>query len=122
MCEEDTYFMELVRYIHLNPLRSKLVKSLRELDGYPWCGHSVVMGRKSHEWQDRDYVLSWFGRREGEATKAYRGYVKEGIEDGRRPELAGGGLIRSLGGWSQVVSLRRSKERVLGDERILGSG
>ena len=122
MCEEDIYFMELVRYIHLNPLRAKLVKSLRELDGYPWCGHSVVMGRKRCEWQDRNYVLSWFGRREGEARKAYRRYVKEGIEDGRRPELVGGGLIRSLGGWSQVVSLRRSKQRVLGDERILGSG
>jgi putative transposase len=46
----------------------------------------------------------------------------EDVEDGRRPELVRGGLIRSLGGWSQVVSLRRSKERVLGDERILGSG
>ena len=105
VCEEDAYFRELVRYIHLNPLRATLVKSLRELDGYPWCGHSVVMDRKRHEWQDRDYVLSWFGRREAEARTAYRRYVKEGIEDGRRPELVGGGLIRSLGGWSQVVSL-----------------
>jgi putative transposase len=122
VCEEDVYFMELVRYIHLNPLRAKLVKSLRELDGYPWCGHSVIMGKKRHEWQDQDYVLSWFGRRKAEAIKSYRRYVKEAIEDGRRPELVGGGLIRSLGGWSQVVSLRRSKERVLGDERILGSG
>jgi len=122
VCEEDVYFRELVRYIHLNPLRVTLVKSLRELDGYPWCGHSGIMGRKMHEWQDRDYVLSWFGRREPEATTAYRRYVAEGIEDGRRPELVGGGLIRSLGGWSQVVSLRRSKQRVLGDERILGSG
>jgi len=122
VCEEDLYFRELVRYIHLNPLRATLVKSLRELDSCLWCGHSVIMGRRRHEWQDRDYVLSWFGRRQGEATTAYRRYVQEGIEDGRRPELVGGGLIRSLGGWSQVVSLRRSKQRVLGDERILGSG
>jgi putative transposase len=119
---EDVYFMELVRYIHLNPLRAKLVKDLSELDVYPWCGHSVIMARKRHKWQDRDYVLSWFASREGEARNAYRRYVKEGVEEGRRPELVGGGLIRSLGGWSQVVSLRRSKERVLGDERILGSG
>jgi hypothetical protein len=122
VCEEDLYFRELVRYIHLNPLRATLVKSLRELDSYLWCGHSVIMGRRRHEWQDRDYVLSWFGRWQAEATTAYRRYVQEGIEDGRRPELVGGGLIRSLGGWSQVVSLRRSKQRVLGDERILGSG
>jgi putative transposase len=122
VCEEDIYFRELVRYVHLNPLRATLVKDLRELDGYPWCGHSVVMGKKRHEWQDQDYVLSWFGKQEAEARKSYRRYVAEAIEDGRRPELVGGGLIRSLGGWSQVVSLRRSKERVLGDERILGSG
>jgi putative transposase len=122
VCEEDVYFRQLVRYIHLNPLRARLVKSLRELDGYPWCGHSVVMGKKRHEWQDQHYVLSWFGRREREAIDSYRRYVKEAIEDGRRPELVGGGLVRSLGGWSQLVSLRRSKERLLGDERILGSG
>jgi hypothetical protein len=122
VCEEDIYFRELVRYIHLNPLRATLVKSLRELDRYPWSGHSVIMGRKEYTWQEREYVLSWFGSREPDAIKAYRRYVHEGIEDGRRPELVGGGLIRSLGGWSQVVSLRRTKERVLGDERILGSG
>jgi hypothetical protein len=119
VCEEDPYFRELVRNIHLNPMRARLVTTLRELDGYPWCGHSVVMGRKQHEWQDRDYVLSWFGEREAEARTAYRGYVADAIVDGRRPELVGGGLIRSLGGWSQVVSLRRSKDRVLGDERII---
>jgi putative transposase len=121
VCEEDLYFRQLVRYIHLNPLRATLVKNLSELDGYPWCGHSVIMASRRHEWQDRDYVLSWFGTREAEARKAYRRYVKEGVEEGRRPELVGGGLIRSLGGWSQVVSLRRDKQRVLGDERILGS-
>jgi putative transposase len=71
-------------------MRATLVKSLKELDGYPWCGHSVIMGRKSHEWQDRDYVLSWFGRQEAEARKAYRKYVAEAIDDGRRPELVGG--------------------------------
>jgi len=49
ICEEDVYFRELVRYIHLNPLRSKLVRSLAELDRYVWCGHSVLMGRMANE-------------------------------------------------------------------------
>jgi putative transposase len=69
VCEEDVYFRQLVRYIHLNPLRARLVKSLRELDGYPWCGHSVVMGKKRHEWQDQHYVLSWFGERKAEVSR-----------------------------------------------------
>jgi putative transposase len=122
VCDEDAYFRELVRYIHLNPLRAKVVKNMSELDKYDWSGHSALMGKLKHEWQDRDYVLSWFGQKEGEARRAYRKYVEEGVEEGRRPELVGGGLVRSLGGWSQVLSLRRENERVLADERILGTG
>ena len=122
ICDEDVYFRELVRYIHLNPLRAKLVKNFAELDRYRWCGHSVLMGRVKNDWQDRNYVLRWFGQNQREAKKAYRNYVQEGINEGRRPELVGGGLIRSLGGWSQVKALRRLGVRELCDERILGSG
>ena len=122
ICEEDAYFTELVRYIHLNPLRAKLVKSFEKLDRYRWCGHGVITGKVKNGWQDRDYVLKWFGKKEGEAKKNYRQYVKKGIEEGRRPELVGGGLIRSLGGWSAVKALRRSGDRELSDDRILGSG
>jgi REP element-mobilizing transposase RayT len=43
ICDEDAYFTELVRYIHLNPLRAKLVKSLDKLDRYRWSGHGVLM-------------------------------------------------------------------------------
>jgi len=43
VCEEDSYFKELVRYIHLNSLRVKLVDNLTKLDRYRYCGHSVLM-------------------------------------------------------------------------------
>jgi len=122
VCDEDVYFRELVRYIHLNPLRAHLVETLSELDRYPWCGHSAVMGRTKRDWQDRDYVLSWFGKREGEARRAYRKYMGEGIIQGRRPELVGGGVVRSYGGWSAVLSLRKSEDKIAGDQRILGTG
>jgi REP element-mobilizing transposase RayT len=122
VCDENSYFAELVRYIHLNPLRATLVKALSELDRYRYCGHSVLMGRVKNEWQDRDYVLNRFGNKEGEARKAYRVFLKGGIAEGNRPELVGGGLIRSLGGWSEVKSLRRQGEGRLTDERILGNG
>jgi REP element-mobilizing transposase RayT len=122
VCDEDVYFRELVRYIHLNPLRANLVENLSELDRYPWCGHSAVMGRTKRDWQDRDYVLSWFGKREGEARRAYRKYLEEGMTQGNQPELAGGGVVRSYGGWSAVVSLRKSQDEIAGDQRILGTG
>ena len=122
VCDEDAYFIELVRYIHLNPLRAKLVKNLAQLDRYRWSGHGVLMGIITNDWQDSDYVLKYFGKKEGAARKAYRTYVKKAIDEGRRPELVGGGLIRSLGGWSAVKAMRRSGDRELSDDRILGSG
>ncbi len=122
ICEEDVYFKELVRYIHLNPLRAKLVKSLSELDIYRWCGHATVMGKRTNDWQDRDYILRWFGKTEGVARSCYREFIQEGINQGRRPELVGGGLIRSMGGWTQVKTMRFSGMRASSDERILGGG
>ena len=99
-----------------------MVKDLGELRVYPWAGHSAIMGKQERGWQDVGAVLGYFGRRNKRAIVAYERYVREGIEKGRRPELVGGGLIRSLGGWSEVLSLRRRGEKTVSDERILGSG
>jgi putative transposase len=122
ICEEGAYLLELVRYIHLNPLRAGVVKSMGELDHYPWSGHRVLLGEGKNDWQERDYVLHQFHKNEGKAVRGYRKYMEEGKEQGRRPELVGGGLIRSLGGWSQVLSLRGSREKMEYDSRILGDG
>ena len=92
------------------------------MNTYPYCGHSVVMGKKKRPWQDVDYVLGYFGRSVYRAKKAYLCYVEVGLACGRRDELTGGGLIRSLGRWAQVISARRHGDRELSDERILGSG
>jgi putative transposase len=121
ICEDDPYLLELTRYIHLNPLRARIVMSLKELQGYRWCGHSALMGRVKRQWQDTDTVLAYFGKSKKRAIEQYEDFVQQGIEAGSRPELVGGGLIRSLGGWSQVLSLRRVGSKVFSDERILGS-
>ena len=121
LCEDDPYLLELARYIHLNPLRAGVVKSLEKLRGYHWCGHCVIMGKTEQEWQDIDTILAYFGKRRKSAVEKYEDFVREGIASGRRPDLVGGGLIRSLGGWSQVLSLRRAGSKVFYDERILGS-
>ncbi|CAB1085043.1 hypothetical protein D1AOALGA4SA_12540 [Olavius algarvensis Delta 1 endosymbiont] len=121
LCEEDPYLLELVRYIHLNPLRSRVVRDLKQLSTYPFCGHHVLMGKYDHEWQDIDYVLALFGKTSGAARKAYETFISKGVAAGRRPELVGGGLIRSAGGWSALIGCRQSGIRIKGDERILGS-
>ena len=120
LCQEETYLLELVRYIHLNPLRAKLVNDMQSLDTYPFSGHSVVVGRRHNDWQETDYILKRFGKRQGQARKRYRAFVAEGIQKGRRPDLVGGGLIRSVGGWEKVKAARAERIYLKGDERILG--
>ena len=122
ICEEDPYFLRLVCYIHLNPLRAGLVHNLEELDVYPWCGHSVIMNLMKNDWQDRESVLALFGTIEVRARKAYRQQVLEQSSQGRQSDLTGGGLIRSMGGWSAVRAQRKQDAQEMGDERILGSG
>jgi len=147
VCEEDPYLLELLRYIHLNPLRAGLVKDLKELDRYRWCSHSTILGRRQNllipeppNQQNRKSaipnpksemslaertiqdVLLYFGNRPGEARRRYRQFVKQGVEQGTRPELQGGGLVRSAGGDKTGLLGRKKGERERGDERILGSG
>ena len=99
-----------------------MLVDLKALDSYPYCGHSVLMGKKKIEWQDVEYVLGNFGKRIGDARKNYRSYIKEGIALGRRPELVGGGLIRSLGGWDEIKKMRLTgQDRIKSDQRMKGS-
>ena len=122
LCQEDVYLLELVRYIHLNPLRAKVVPDLKALDRYPYCGNSALMGKVKCDWQNTDKVLSLFSERSSTARRAYRQFVSNGIEQGKRTDLTGGGLVRSMGGWAAVKALRASKVFEKGDERILGDG
>lgn len=98
VCEEEPYLLELVRYIHLNPLRALIVRSMEELDRYSWSGHAFLIGRRKNGWQDMGYVLGQFSGERRRAIRAYRRFVAEAKDQGRRDDLVGGGLIRSLGG------------------------
>ena len=180
--------MELIRYIHLNPLRARLVRDLKELDKYPWTGHSAILGRRKNPLvpEIRDLksgvrnqtksnqvgkpngakksspsaagglffqfrpetekdnknpqnpvnpvqksplaektiedVLLHFAETKKVARRKYRQFVKNGIDQGKRPELQGGGLVRSAGGNKSGLLGRKKEEREKGDARILGSG
>ncbi|MBA7667730.1 hypothetical protein ES703_75827 [subsurface metagenome] len=185
VCEEDPYLMELIRYIHLNPLRAGLVKDLNELDRYSWTGHSTILGlrknplipsnfkkgslsaygglrfrssvreerkqninqvnpvnpvqnKKSFAEKTVEDILLHFGDTIKVARRRYRQFVKNSVEQGKRPELQGGGLVRSAGGKKAGLLGRKKEERDppasperaqardgglgKGDSRILGSG
>lgn len=122
LVDADSYLLELVRYIHLNPLRAGAVPDLAALARYPWSGHSALLGHVDRPWQATADVLGLFGAARRTARRQYLAFVAAGVAEGRRPEFQGGGLRRSAGGWSGVAALRRGRERWAADERILGSG
>ena len=112
VCEEEQYLLELVRYIHLNPLRAGLVATLYDLDSYLWCGHSVLMKINELPGQATAEILSRFGKSFATASKHYRSFVNDGIEAGRRDDLVGIGISRG----------DRALDGELKDSRVLGAG
>ncbi len=122
LCQEDTYFLQLVRYIHLNPIRSGIVKTIKTLNKYPYAGHAYLVGELKNAWQDDQYTLQWFGKKKKKSRIDYLEYIREGISEGKRDDLMGGGLLRTAGGWKGLKELRRRGESTMGDERMLGDG
>lgn len=120
LCDENSYLLELVRYIHLNPLRAKIVDSISELGKYPWTGHAGVLGRHRQEWHQVDEMLLNFGKRRGQARNKYVDFVKAGVSSSERIDLSGGGLVRSHGSWESIERFRKEHLFCIGDERILG--
>jgi len=121
VCEADLYFLELVRYIHLNPLRSGWVKDLEGLKRYPWCGFGVLMGRYKNSWQEIDEVLKYFGDRVGQARMGYKKFMEDGLKQGSRPDLTGGGLTPNKGELGSRLNVQEKNFKDFHDPRILGN-
>ncbi len=90
VCDEDSYLLELVRYIHLNPLRAGLVPSLAALDSYPWSGHAVILGKGALAGQVTAEVLALFAKSTTEARRRYWQFVADGVAQGTRDDLTSG--------------------------------
>ena len=119
ICQKDVYFLELIRYIHLNPLRAQIVSDLDALDGYPWSGHAVLMGRGKLPGQVVDEAFNQFGTQLSDARKNYRQFVADGIAQGNREELVGGGLRRSEKGADMAGEFESFDDRVLGSSTFV---
>ena len=118
LCDEEEYLRELVAYIHLNPLRAKLVHDFRELEKYKWCGHGALMGKHKAGFLEREYTLGHFGESERKAVQCYETFLKDRRDKYKSGEYSGGGLIKSIGGLGNVLTFRRSGEKELFDDRI----
>ncbi len=96
LVDADAYLLELVRYVHLNPVRAGLCA---RPEAWRWSGHRAYLGRAAAPWLTTDWVLSLLAPREGDARAAYRGFVADGMGGARRPEFhaGNGGGGRLLG-------------------------
>jgi putative transposase len=95
--DEESYLLEIVRYIHLNPARAKLVRDPSE---WPWSGHRAYLGKAETEFLETSWVLRRFGPAKAEARRRYEAFVLQGLSEAPKPELVQG----------------LAEPRVLGDE------
>ncbi|MHB8111128.1 MAG: transposase, partial [Syntrophorhabdaceae bacterium] len=117
VCDEEVYFKELVRYIHLNPIRAGIVSTIDDLDVFAYSGHAALIGKTDIPWQDVRYVLEMFSSNTTKARKAYRTYIESALNQGRRDDLSAGTLVKTLQGWTDI---KDTEHRAKGDQRILG--
>ncbi|MEJ2201818.1 MAG: transposase, partial [Desulfuromonadaceae bacterium] len=87
LCEENSYLLELIRYIHLNPLRARQCADLQALGHYPWCGHGELLGHNTGIGLVVPEVLSLFSQTLKTARTAYLQFVEDGLAMGKRPDL-----------------------------------
>ena len=78
--QDQNYVEELVRYVHLNPVRAGICKNLKGLEKYPWCGHRALMGREVRTFQDTQTVLKRFGRTSQDARVKYIEFLMKGLK------------------------------------------
>jgi REP element-mobilizing transposase RayT len=126
LCEEDSYLLPLIRYIHLNPLQAGITPDLETLDCFPWCGHAVLMGNRRLAGQQMGEVLAYFGKKEKQSRRRYRGFLADGVDSSRKagsPAIGKQDLIRSLGFETgsccdddQVLGSHSFAEKILSEE------
>ena len=120
LCDEGSHLLQLVRYIHLNPVRAGMMNTLAELGHYPWTGHAAMLGRHRQDWHFIDGILAHFDTNRSRAVDRYLAFMSAAIETGGKVELPGAGLVRSYAGWESTLRLRKEHQVRIGDERILG--
>jgi putative transposase len=118
ICQDSDYAKELVRYVHLNPLRADLVSTLEELEKWPWCGHGYLLGNESslgNGFQERGEPLRRFGEDEESALKKYIEYMNEGIKGGKSLEPGKLQLTEML----KVKGSKKEFPLVIGDHEFV---
>jgi len=100
LVDQDRYGLALVRYLHLNPVRAKMVK---HAGAYAWSSHCAYLGEENLPWLTTHWVLGQFGERLGSARQRLATFVEAGARDGHSDVFYGG----------------QADDRVVGEEDFL---
>ncbi len=79
LCDKESYLLELIRYIHLNPVRAEIVE---DPERYPWTGHLAYLGKGEKNFIDSDMVLRQLAKKRSLARRMYRQFVLDGMNTG----------------------------------------
>lgn len=86
LVEDDAYLVELLRYIHLNPVKAALAKTPEQ---HPWTSHHYYMGRSAPDFLTTDRLLDYFGRRKNLARRRLHEFVLQGVPTALEKQLSG---------------------------------
>jgi len=100
LCDADEYLLPLIRYVHLNPVKAKMI-TFGQLKEYKWTGHAELINSNEEGLIARDEVLGFFGETEDGARNEYEKFVKDGLDSDEN--FMGGGLIKSIGGIKDIL-------------------
>ena len=84
LCDRESYLLALIRYLHLNPVRSKIVS---DPGAYRWSSHTAYLKGGKKSWIAVDEVLPQWGKTRAQAVAGYRRFVQNGLKDGHRDDL-----------------------------------
>ncbi|MBI4737903.1 MAG: transposase [candidate division NC10 bacterium] len=110
LCDRDAYLLELVRYLHLNPIRTKLAQDPAD---YHWSSHRAYLGRERIPWLSAEPVLGMFHSERRVASRAYTRFLAEGLPQGHRDDLYEVWEQRYLGDERFVERLERQVRETL---------
>jgi REP element-mobilizing transposase RayT len=111
--QEYTYFRELIRYVHLNPVRAGLCKDINDLEKWRWSGHIAVMGKEDCRWFMAGETVRHFGKRRTTAIENYKNFLHDGINS--KDHLIAHISSSTSGGNDTALS----DERVMGDAEFV---
>jgi putative transposase len=115
--QDQSYVEEIIRYIHLNPYRAGICKTIARLACYPWSGHAALLGNAQGGIMDTNPVLRRFSPDRKRAREKYLDFVKEGIRQNNADDLID--TIRKSN--QGMTDVRQTGCWVIGDQEFVTS-